>query len=155
MLTITFAGHREVYQLGIPQRLDALLDRLSEAHDELVFYVGGMGEFDDLASSAVRGLKRRCRDKDIKLILVEPYMKQSINEEGELLHRLYDDILIPMELADVHYKKAITERNRLMVRYSDVLITYLYRDFGGAYTTMKYAKKLGKEIYNVADNGEN
>ena len=153
MRTITFAGHREVYQSGVSKRLDALLEYLSSDQDELVFYVGGMGEFDSLAASAVRGLKRQHSDKDIKLILVEPYMKQSINEDGENLHRLYDEIWIPAELADVHFKKAITERNRLMVRYSDVLITYLHRDFGGAYTMMKYAKKLGKEIYNVADNG--
>lgn len=153
MRTITFAGHREIYQSGVSKRLDALLEQLSSDQDELFFYVGGMGEFDSLAASAVRGMKRQHPDKDIKLILVEPYMKQSINEDGENLHRLYDEIWIPAELADVHFKKAITERNRLMVRYSDVLITYLHRDFGGAYTMMKYAKKLGKEIYNVANNG--
>jgi len=154
LLTITFAGHREVYQSDIPHRLDALLDKLAAEQDELTFYVGGMGEFDSLAASAVRGLKHRHPEKQISLVLVEPYMKQSINEEGEYLHSLYDDIWVPSELAGVHYKKAITERNRVMVQYSDVVITYLHRDFGGAYTTTKYAKKLGKEIYNVADNGE-
>lgn len=141
MRTITFAGHREIYQSGVSKRLDALLEQLSSDQDELVFYVGGMGEFDSLATSAVRGMKRQHPDKDIKLILVEPYMKQSINEDGENLHRLYDEIWIPAELADVHFKKAITERNRLMVRYSDVLITYLHRDFGGAYTMMKLPRR--------------
>lgn len=151
MRTITFAGHREVYQSGTSKRLDTLLEQLSADQEELVFYVGGMGEFDSLAASAVRGLKHRHPKKQISLVLVEPYMKQSINEEGELLHRLYDEIWIPDELADVHYKKAITERNRLMVQESDVIITYLHRDFGGAYAMMKYAKKMKKEIYNVAE----
>lgn len=153
MRTITFAGHREVYQSDVSARLNAVLDKISETENELIFYVGGMGEFDSLAASAVRRMRKQHPEKSIKLILVEPYMKQSINADREFIHGLYDDIWVPIELAEVHYKKAITERNKLMVRESDVLVCYVHRDFGGAHTMMKYARKLEKEIYNVADNG--
>ena len=151
MYTVTFAGHREVYQSEAKSKLEAVLEELANQHDSLLFYVGGMGEFDNLASAAVRGLKHRHSEVDITLILVEPYMKQSINTDKELLNRLYDSVLIPMELAEIHHKKAITERNRWMVREADLLIAYVYRDFGGAYSSVKYAKKQGKEICNVAE----
>ena len=150
MFTVAFAGHREVYQPSVKERLDELLEKLAAEYEELQFYVGGMGEFDSLAASSVRMLKKRHPSKDIQLVLVEPYMKQSINDEGEYLHRIYDEILIPMELAGIHYKKAITERNRWMVRESNLLIVYVHRDFGGAKTMMKYAQKLGKEVINTA-----
>ena len=148
--TVTFAGHREVYQSGVKDRLDAILNELVQTHQHLLFYVGGMGDYDKMCASAVRELKRRNPNNEIQLVLVEPYMKQSINEEGEYLHMMYDEILIPMELAGIHYKKAITERNRWMVRESNLLIAYVHRDFGGARTMMKYAQKLGKEVINTA-----
>ena len=151
MFTVAFAGHREVYQSSVKERLDELLEKLAVEHKELQFYVGGMGEFDSLAASSVRMLKKRHPSKDIQLVLVEPYMKQSINRDKELLNRLYDTVLIPMELAEVHYKKAITERNRWMIDEADLLIAYVHRDFGGAYSSVKYARKQGKMVINVAE----
>ena len=151
MFTVAFAGHREVYQSSVKERLDELLEKLAAEYEELQFYVGGMGEFDSLASSSVRVMKKRHPSKDIQLVLVEPYMKQSINRDKELLNRLYDTVLIPMELAEVHYKKAITERNRWMIDEADLLIAYVHRDFGGAYSSVKYARKQGKMVINVAE----
>ena len=58
----------------------------------------------------------------------------------------FDDILIPAELADIHYKRAIPARNRWLVDNSDYLIAMVWRDFGGAYTTLRYAQKQGKKI---------
>lgn len=149
--TVTFAGHREVYQSEVRTRLAEELEKVATKYDSILFYVGGIGDFDGMCASEVRALKRRHPKQDIKLVLVEPYMKQSINEEGEYLHMMYDEILIPMELAGIHYKKAITERNRWMIRESDLLVAYVYREFGGAYATLKFARKLGKECLNLAD----
>lgn len=150
MYTVTFAGHREVYQSKVRTRLAEELEKVVAEHNPILFYIGGMGDFDGMCAAEVRALKHRHPKQDIKLVLVEPYMKQSINEEGEYLHMMYDEILIPMELAGIHYKKAITERNRWMVREADLLIAYVYRDFGGAVNTIKYAQKMKKEVLNLA-----
>lgn len=150
MYTVTFAGHREVYQSEVRTRLAEELEKVAAEHDSVLFYVGGMGDFDGMCAAEVRALKHRHPKQDIKLVLVEPYMKQSINEEGEYLHMMYDEILIPMELAGIHYKKAITERNRWMVREANLLIAYVYRDFGGAVNTVRYAQKMNKEVLNLA-----
>lgn len=73
-----------------------------------VFYTGAMGRFDELFSSAVRSLKKA--NQNTKLICVKSYFSKEINENREYLFSLYDDIIIPTELADVHYKKIITKR---------------------------------------------
>ena len=62
----------------------------------------------------------------------------------------YDNIIVPFELAGVHYKSVITKRNRWLVDNSDWLIAFVYRDFGGAYTTLRYAEKKGLQIVNLA-----
>ena len=38
-----------------------------------------------------------------------------------------------------------------MVDRADCLIAYLFRDFGGAYETIKYAKNQGKPVINLAE----
>ena len=77
-------------------------------------------------------------------------MKQSVNED-KLLKTLYDEIIIPMELAECHYKSAIAKRNRWIIDRCSHLICFIQRDFGGAYTTYQYAKKKGLTIKNVAN----
>ena len=109
-----------------------------------------MGEFDKMCSSAVRTAKRRHPELDIKLIVVLPYMMAKVNTDKDFYENLYDDIIIPTELSDAHYKSAITKRNRWIIDRSDCLIAYVYRDFGGAYMTLKYACQMKKEIINLA-----
>lgn len=147
MITCTFAGHKEVYQAGIPDALDyALADLLAGGENEFCFLVGGMGQFDGMCAAAVRKAKRLFPDKSITLSLVLPYFKQELNENKDYYQQMYDEVYVPGELAGVHPKSAITKRNRLMVDQSQYLIAYVRRDFGGAYATLKYAQRRNLKI---------
>jgi len=146
----TFAGHREVYQANISEMLDKAISKIINTDDNFRFLVGGMGEFDGICSSAVRRAKRKYPNKEIRLELVLPYLTHELNENKLYYETSFDDVVIPIELAGVHYKSAITKRNRWMVEQSDWLIAFIYRDFGGAYTTLRYAEKKGLQIINLA-----
>lgn len=150
MTVCTFAGHREVYQANISEMLDKAISKIINTDDSFRFLVGGMGEFDGMCSSAVRRAKRKYPNKEIRLELVLPYLTQELNDNKLYYKTSFDDVVIPIELAGVHYKSAITKRNRWMVEQSDWLIAFVYRDFGGAYTTLHYAEKKGLKIINLA-----
>lgn len=140
-------GHREVYE-NITEQLDkAVLE--AAAQGCVIFYTGAMGQFDSLFASAVRKSKKSY--PNIKLICVKPNMTKEINESGEYLYTLYDDIIIPSELADIHPKSAIPKRNRLLVDWSNVVIGYIKRQYGGAYTALKYAHSQKKEIIMIRE----
>ena len=62
---------------------------------------------------------------------------------------MYDWIIIPEELSGVHPKAAITMRNRWMVDASDYVIACVRRDFGGAYETVKYARHIGRTVFDL------
>ena len=126
MVVCTFAGHREVFGLGQSQVVE-ILERLLEAEQEMTCYVGGKGEFDALCASAVRTLKHRHPDKAISLVLVLPYMEQRLNTDKEYYESRFDEILIPIELAGIHCKQAITACNRWMVDRADCLIAMVRR----------------------------
>ena len=149
MLTCTFAGHRDVYSGEVEAAVEDALRGLLEKDSEFCFYTGGMGRFDEMCARAVRKLRSQTAGKQIRLILVEPYMKQSINTEGEWLLGQFDDIIIPEELLGVHYKAAIEKRNRWMIDRSQYLIAYVRRSFGGAVKAQAYAKRRGKTIIPI------
>ena len=138
MTVCTFAGHQEVYQANISEALDQALAEIIENDNSIRFLVGGMGEFDKMCASAVRRAKRKYPNTEIRLELVLPYLTNDINENKSFYEMSYDNIIVPFELAGVHYKSVITKRNRWLVDNSDWLIAFVYRDFGGAYTTFAW-----------------
>lgn len=140
-------GHREVFE-NISEQLYIVLLQIAEQGCK-TFYTGGMGEFDKLYMSEIRKIKRQY--PEIKLICVKPYMTKEISENGDYLLSIYDDIIIPSELADIHYKSVITKRNRLVIDWSDIVISYVKRKYGGAFEAIKYANKQNKAIINLAD----
>lgn len=151
MTSCTFAGHREVYQTKIDERIETAVYNLLQTDSEFTFYTGGMGYFDKKCASAVRAAKRKYPGKKIRLALVLPYMSNRLNTDKEYYQYYYDEIIIPTVLAGVHYKAAITMRNRWLVDRVDCVIAYVYRDFGGALETVKYAQKQGKPVINLVE----
>lgn len=69
-----------------------------------------------------------------------PYLTKSINESGDILYTLYDNIIIPTELTDVQYKSVIKKWNRLMVDWADAVFYYKNPDL---HTVFKILIKTG------------
>ena len=138
-------GHRQVFE-NITEQLESAINSAAD-QDCKIFYTGAMGDFDSLFSSAVR--KAKANHPDIKLICIKPYMTQDINENCDFLYSFYDDIIIPTELAYVHYKSAITKRNELMIKWSDWVIVYHIHNYGGAYRAELFAKKNHKTVLRI------
>jgi len=138
-------GHRNVFE-NINGELDNAIETAIQQDCEL-FYTGAMGEFDSLFTAAVRRAKKA--NPHIKLICVKPYMTNDINTNRDYYAAMYDDVIIPDELAGIHYKAAIKARNRWMIGNSDVVIAYTIRDHGGAYEALQYAHKKNKNIIQI------
>lgn len=138
-------GHREIYH-----NIDSIYSKLENIiinENVNVFMTGGMGEFDELFSSTIRQLK--IKYPNIKLLLIAPYFTQKINLNKEYLQTMYDEIIIPDCVINSHYKSAISVRNRWMVENSDIILSYIHRNFGGAFTAVKYAVRLNKKVINL------
>ena len=138
-------GHRDVLEKIDDAVYAAVLKAAERGCD--IFYTGAMGEFDSLFSSAVRKVKKTY--PKIKLICVKPYFTNDLNINGEYYSALYDDVIIPDKLADVHPKAAIKYRNRWMIDHSDIVLIYTKRTYGGAYEARKYAERIGKEVVYI------
>ena len=148
---VSFFGHREVRaHRTIEERLTQLLRELARTKEYVEIYIGRSGEFDTFATSVVKCVMREYGYDNIGMTLVIPYA----NKDLEYYETYYDSVMIPESIAGSHPKGAITKRNRWMIEESDLIICFCEREEGGAYSAMKYAGKLGKQIINIAESEE-
>ena len=136
-MVVTFCGHSQV------ANSESVMEWLRITAHELIeqggktFYLGGYGEFDSLAASVLREMKKLY--PQIELILVLPYLNASKDALG------YDGTVYP-PLESVPPRYAISKRNQWMVEVSDVVVAYVLHSWGGVATTLRYAKRKNKRI---------
>ncbi len=146
---VTFAGHRYLERAReIEAKLYELVRRIVSENEFTEFYVGDNGEFDILATSTVRRVRREAGEEKCALNLVLPYKKANL----DIIERQFDGIVIPKSAEEAHRKSAIFERNKWMVDNCDLIICYVKRN-GGAKMTLEYAKK--REIIRIANLSDN
>ena len=110
-------------------------------------YIGRNGEFDIYAATIVKRVQNSIGKANNEFICVLPYIEKDI----EYYEKYYDHVMIPECIEQIHPKGAITKRNQWMTEQADLFICYINHKEGGAYSTLKYAKKLQKEIINLAE----
>ena len=150
---VSFFGHRMIENaLEIENRLDQLIRILLQEHEYIEFLVGRDGEFDQIVSSAIRRCKREYRSDNSAHVWVLPYPTADFRDNEDAYRNYYDEIEICGTSADGHFKGAHQARNRAMVDRSHLVVFCIQHDSGGAWQTMKYAKKQGKPYININDD---
>lgn len=154
VFTVAFFGHR--YIDGNPNRIEKLLENqiqtLINKYEYVDFIVGRNGDFDQYAASAVVRTQKHYRDDNSALILVLPYPTAEFLNNEEYFHNYYTDVEISCNSSKVYPKAAIQIRNQEMVDRADLIICYIERNKGGAWQTIQYAEKQGKNIINLASD---
>ncbi len=137
LMNVTFCGHAQIWQ---SEEIEKWLFHITQSLIEqgaTTFYLGGYGAFDSLAASVLREQKKRYRN--IELVLVLAYLNTGRGTSG------YDSTVYP-PLETVPHRFAISHRNRWMVEAADVVVAYVLHDWGGAATTLRYAKQKDRKI---------
>ena len=146
--TVSFFGHREIENsLEVERKLEAIIAELIKTKKYIEFLVGREGEFDILAASVVKRVKKEMDYGNCSLIWVLPYMKVEFSDNEKEYLDYYNDVEICGQSAKAHYKLSMQIRNRAMVDRSDLVICCIQHKSGGAYKTVRYAVKRGVNIY--------
>lgn len=143
-MIVTFCGHSKIYEDNNLE--DNILQLLEEnLNGKVDFYLGGYGHFDAIAEKSCMRYKKINALANVHFItpyLNEEYLKIKMDMSG------YDDSIYP-EIEKVPKRFAIVERNKWMVRQSDLVIAYVNYSWGGAIKTLEYARKLKKRYINL------
>ena len=149
-MTVTFFGHSTVTDFtDIKELLYQTVKNLIADEDKVTFYLGGYGDFDNIAARVCRELKSE--HKQIEVVLVTPYLTPSQQKKIREMEdrRLYDASVYP-PLENVPPRLAIIKRNEWMAENADVIFAYVKYSHGGAFRAVAYAQKKGKKIINLA-----
>ena len=152
--TCCFTDHRLIKKSEIPKIQELLIDKIKNLLNKGVikFLNGGALGFDMIAADTILAFKSIC--PQIQLIMVLPCKNQSEKWSQEnKLH--YQDILNKADkiiyLSDKYYDECMLDRNRYLVDNSNYCIAFLKHKRGGTLFTVNYAKKLGKNVINIAE----
>ena len=141
-MIITFCGHSDFKETEeYKQKVLDFFER-NIGNSSADIYLGEHGNFDNFAYTCCKTYKST--HSNISLIFVSPYLDIKPQRTD------YDALIYP-EIENKPLKFAITYRNKYMVEKADFVIAFVYRPFGGAYKTYKYAKSKQKTIFNLAE----
>lgn len=150
--TCCFTGHREIsneMKIYLNRRLEEEIDNLA-ARGITNFCTGGALGFDTLAALAV--LRKKARNREVKLILVLPCTEQS-QSWSKTNQDIYNEILKFADeviyVSENYTRFCMQQRNRELVNRSSVCVSFLLKKTGGTAYTVNYAEKSGLEIINL------
>jgi len=141
-----FFGHSDTDDSVYPLLYDEAEKHITQ-YNVTTFYVGNYGNFDRMSVTVLKELKRKY--SHIEIVLVLAYLPTEKMERFET--NSYDSTLYPEGLETVPQRFAINCRNRWVAEQSDCLIAYVRESYGGAYESLRYALRKGKQIVNLAD----
>ncbi|MBQ8400999.1 MAG: hypothetical protein IJX14_03625 [Clostridia bacterium] len=139
-MIVTFCGHSQLADKDIVRKhlTDEIYELLRTGYRK--FYLGGYGDFDNLAAAVLTELKDAY--PDMERILILPYLDKQVDTS------LYTGTLYP-PLENVPKRFAISRRNKWVVEQSSVIVAYVDHSWGGAVKTLEHAVKKGLRIINL------
>ena len=150
-MTVSFVGHSVIAsQSDIKEIVKRHVRNITKSSSKITCYLGGYGDFDQICATACRELKEELMD--IELVYITPYLTLPAQEKINCMLKQgdYDRMIYP-PIETVPLKFAILKRNEWMMKNCDLVIAYVKHSYGGAYNTLKEAKRKNKKIINVAD----
>lgn len=151
-MTCAFTGHRNIkyaHRVAMP----SLLSRaIGYAYDKgcRSFITGGALGFDTMAARQV--LRFRIEHPDVRLVLFLPCLDQDAAwSDGQ--RDSYEYILSAADevryVSEVYDKNCMKRRNQAMAEECEIMIAYVGHGRSGASQTLRIARELGKESYNL------
>lgn len=140
-MTVTFFGHKDTPKEAEPALWATLVD-LIKNHNATEFYVGNNGNFDIMVCHQLKDLSQLY---PISYSVVLAYLPTNKNKCNELTSTIFPE---GIEFAPKRF--AVSYRNKWMIQQSDMIITYVTRNFGGAWQFKKMAIKQGKRIIELS-----
>ena len=147
-----FFGHRDAPATDeIENKLEKVVQSLIEkGFDE--FWVCMEGNFDWLSRRVVLRMKEKYPHQ-INTCYISAYNPAKFSKiKRDWIERIYE-LNYPEEAAFGLPKFAIERRNRYIADNADCIVCFVNRLSGGAYRAVARARKKGKTIINIANEG--
>lgn len=138
-MTCTFFGHRDTPAEIKPLLREVLLDLIEQQRIKQ-FYIGNNGNFDSMVRSLLSEFERT---HGIQYVIVLAYLPKKTDPFFE------DYTMLPDGIENIPRRFAIDYRNRWLIDHTDVVVTYVAHNFGGASKFKAIAEKKQKVVIEL------
>ena len=142
-MTVTFFGHKDTPKEIEPTLRTTLVD-LFKNHGATEFYVGNNGNFDAMVRRQFENLSQTY---SITYNIVLAYIPTKKSEYDD-----YTNTILPEGIETAPKRFAISYRNKWMIQQSDIVVTYVTHNFGGAAQFKEMAMRQSKYVVEVSNN---
>ena len=139
-MVCTFFGHKDTPKEIEPTLRSTLIDLIEK--NVTVFYVGNNGNFDTMVR---RQLEDLSQIYPINYSVVLAYLPTEKNKYDNLTNTIY-----PEGLETVPKRFAISWRNKWMIQQSDIVVTHVTHNFGGAAQFKTLAERKEKLVIELS-----
>ena len=149
--TCALSGHRVLKKnFNINYFRKILFEIIESGYDK--FYVGMARGFDLEGCKILQFIRAEYRLLNIRIIACLPCPEQdkffSEKEKADYINCLKDcDEII--YISDTYINGCMQMRNRYMIDNCNLLLAYIYKDYGGTFYTINYARRKNKEIIYI------
>lgn len=120
MTNFSYYGHDLVLNQGLERKITSSIKKLLIQDDSFTFYFFMEDQFSSCILAAVRELKSKRKNLNIKTILVATH--KSVDK-----HKKYDEtILAPNMMENVHFTVNVNRAQKWAIEQADYLLMYLY-----------------------------
>ena len=140
-MVCTFFGHKDTPKEIEPTLRSTLID-LIENKNVNVFYVGNNGNFDTMVRRQLEDLSH-CYPIAYNVVLAYLPTKKSEYDD-------YTNTILPEGIETAPKRFAISYRNKWMIEQSDIVVTYVTHNFGGAAQFKEMAERQGKTVIELS-----
>ena len=149
-MIIMFLGHSKIHssKLLYEKIKNAILKNVKR-DEEILFYCGHEGDFDFLSAKACRAVSHAYEDCEV--VLITPYSEGKEAENKISVQSGFHETVIYPPLENMPYRIAIYKRNKWMIGQAELIISYVTHPTDRSYKYLEYAKKIGKQVINLAD----
>ena len=136
-MVVTFFGHKDIAG-DISGALEKAITDVIEKYNADMFLVGNQGGFDRLVQVTLKNLCKRYKNINYRIVLA--YLPCETVDDNTIVFDGFET---------VPPRYAISRRNQWMIDKSDVVITYVTHNIGGAAKFKEIAHKKGKTVINI------
>lgn len=136
-MVCTFFGHKDTPKEIEPTLRSTLID-LIENKNVNAFYVGNNGNFDTM-------VRHQLEDLSLTYPIAYSIVLAYLPTENNLTNTIY-----PEGLETVPKRFAISWRNKWMIQQSDVVVTYVTHNFGGAAQFKTLAERQKRIVVEIS-----
>lgn len=144
MITLSFWGHRFLYDENIAEKVCNTFSYIFQQDSEFTVYTDDFGDFYKVCKDVLtKSIQKEYADKSFSLFRV-------VADNTFALRQKDEPVICPISFETIQYHIQWQRMKKWIIEKSDYIVCYIYKEIEPMdYKDIDYAIRLGKNVFNL------